>query len=180
MVAGCFISNQSFLIGGGLERTSPNLEGTFRMFLNLVLSCPSTVCYENVNTATICIVLLLLTWPVPISVSANIGNFRTTLAATTWYWLFVGYKQWSSIRAATSLTTWFRTFGVICLFSIMLIISISNWCGTRKSSSHPSALAGTFAWILVETSSYNYVIWIFSWYLCFIFTSAATDGTCSQ
>lgn len=173
MAAGCFISNRSFLIGGGLERTSPNLEGTFHMFLNLVLSCPSTVCYENVNTATICIILLLLTWPIPISVSANIGNFRTTLAV-----LVV-----CRIQTVVKHPSWYLPNHRISYF----------WCNLSFfhhahyfyielvwNSFQPSALGGTFAWILVKTSSYNYVIWIFSWYLCFIFTSAATDSTCSQ
>ena len=61
LVAGCFTSNRSFLIGGGLERTSPTLEGTFLMFLHLFLSCPSIVCYIStyVVNVLLCIIRLL-------------------------------------------------------------------------------------------------------------------------
>ena len=36
LAAGCLISKRNFLIGGGLERTSPILKGFFCIFLNLM------------------------------------------------------------------------------------------------------------------------------------------------
>ena len=45
LTAGCFTSNRNFLTGGGLVADNPSLAGTFLIFLNLFLSCPSTVNY---------------------------------------------------------------------------------------------------------------------------------------
>ena len=46
LTAGCLISSLSFLIGGGLVRTSPTLEGTFLIFLNRILNRPSIEFYK--------------------------------------------------------------------------------------------------------------------------------------
>ena len=55
IAAGCFTSKCNFLMGGGFMAVNPNLEGTFLIFLNRFLSCPSIMPYINICVAIICL-----------------------------------------------------------------------------------------------------------------------------